>query len=235
MKALAISHVPFEHPGSCAEALRARGFEIEQVPACELDFAALDPLAPDLVIVLGGPIGVPDGAIFPFIAGEIALIQARIAAGRPTLGICLGAQMIAAAAGSRVYPGGNGKEIGWFPLSPGEDAAAHPFFAPLLQPGLPVLHWHGDTFDLPAGAAHLAASALYPSQAFMLGHHTLALQFHPEVSAAMLEHWYIGHIGELAQTGIDVNALRRQSETLAPRLEDAARGFWEGWLTLAFG
>jgi GMP synthase (glutamine-hydrolysing) len=100
----------------------------------------------------------------------------------------------------------------------------------LLAPGLQVLHWHGDTFDLPAGAAHLAASARYANQAFAVGQHALGLQFHPEVQPAALERWYVGHACELSGAHIDVPQLRAAGASHASALLEAARRFWHRWL-----
>src|SRR5882757_1698941 len=176
-KALAITHVAFEDLGSLAPELAAAGFTVDTIDACTADFRRIDPLAADLVVLLGGPIGVYETDRYPFILEELALIRARLAEKRPTLGICFGAQLIAAAAGARVYAGSHGKEIGWFPIDAACDCAGLPAFAALLEPGLRLLHWHGDTFDLPAGADHLASTAAYPNQAFAIGRHALGLQF----------------------------------------------------------
>jgi GMP synthase (glutamine-hydrolysing) len=232
--ALIIIHVAFEDAGTLGEELANAGFEITAVDASTADLATIDAIAPDLVVVLGGPIGVYEHAAYPFIADEITLLQTRLSAKRPTLGICLGSQMIAAALGARVYPGTQGKEIGWAPLQavPGTDE--HPWFAPLLEMSVRVLHWHGDTFELPPGAVHLAQTWRYPHQAFSVGNHALALQFHPEVTARGLERWYVGHACELSHAGIDVRQLREQAQLHAPRLEAAARLFWRQWLRNVF-
>ncbi|MDQ7990095.1 MAG: glutamine amidotransferase [Candidatus Dactylopiibacterium sp.] len=231
--ALAISHVPFEDLGTLEAALEEAGFAIEQCAATDATLAAFGALEHDLLIVLGGPIGVYDAAIYPCIDVELALLRERLAAARPTLGICLGAQLMAAALGARVFAGGNGKELGWHPVLPGLDAAGFAGLEALFAPGLEVLHWHGDTFELPAGARHLASTAAYPNQAFALGQHALGLQFHPEVTADGLERWYVGHACELAAAGADVAALREQGRRLAPALEQAARRFWRAWLQAA--
>lgn len=228
--ALAITHVAFEDLGTLEETLLQAGYAIERCDACTADLTALAPRAQDLVVVLGGPVGVYEQKSYPFISAEIDLLRSRLASGRPTLGICLGAQLMAAALGARVYPGSNGKELGWKPLQPGAHAARLPAMAHLLTPGLPVLHWHGDTFDLPAGASHLAASDRYPQQAFALGRFALGLQFHPEVTATGLERWYVGHASELTQAGIDVPKLRRESGMHAPALAETSRRFWRNWL-----
>lgn len=229
--ALIIRHVAFEDLGTLEPVLLERGFTLVFREAGWHDIASIDVLAPDLVVVLGGPIGVYEQAAYPFLRDEIALLERRLQADKPVLGLCLGAQLMAAALGERVYPGTAGKEIGWSPLSPGADAAGHAFMNPLFDQGVEVLHWHGDTFDLPAGAAHLAASDRYPHQAFARGHTALALQFHPEVTAEGLERWYIGHACEIAAVaGLDVPNLRAESRRKAPILEPATRRFWSSWL-----
>lgn len=126
--------------------------------------------------------GVGDGAAHPWLAPELQHIRAAIAAGRSLLGVCLGAQLIAAALGAAVYPNPV-REIGWFPLHPTPAGQGHPLGAVLGAAGT-VLHWHGDTFDLPAGALHLASSAACARQAFLYGDRVLALQCHLEVTPA---------------------------------------------------
>jgi GMP synthase (glutamine-hydrolysing) len=229
--ALAITHIAFEDLGTIEGALLQAGYSIERCDARAADLTGLDPCAYDLAVVLGGPMGVYERDRYPFITSEIEFLRSRLASAKPTLGICFGAQLMAAALGARVYPGSNGKEIGWKPLQPGAHAAEFPAMANLLAGGLPVLHWHGDTFDLPAGARHMAASDLYPNQAFSVGRFALALQFHLEATAEGLERWYAGHAAELAHAGIDVSALRRASELHAPALKAASGPFWQEWLS----
>ena len=228
--ALALTHIPFEDLGSLREELAAQDYEVQVVDACTADLRSLDALAPDLVIVLGGPIGVYETDAYPFLHGELQLLRQRLVQKAPTLGICLGAQLMAAALGAPVYPGRQGKEIGWAALLPAADASACPAMAELLIPDLPVLHWHGDTFDLPQGAVHLAATARYPNQAWSIGTSLLGLQFHPEVLTANLERWYVGHASELAAARMDVARLRSDGRTYGPGLHTAARRFWRRWL-----
>lgn len=232
LRAAVFSHLPFEDLGSLEPELLRRGFEIETIDAATARFPMQAAQDCDLLIVMGGPIGVYDSADYPFLAGEIESIGQRLAARRPTLGICLGAQLMAAALGARVYPGDRGAEIGWFPTSP---AGAHPdWFSPLLADGLRLFHWHGDTFDLPAGAQHLAGTELYPNQAFALEDYALALQFHPEVTELGLERWYVGHACELGQKNISVKELRDDARKYAPALLGAAGQFWKNWLDCIF-
>ncbi|MGA9068718.1 MAG: glutamine amidotransferase [Terracidiphilus sp.] len=228
--ALVLSNVAFEDLGSLERPLRERGFEIKNVLAAKARFPLAQAASCDLLIVLGGPIGVYDQQDYPFLTDEIALIRERLAAHKPTLGICLGAQMMAAALGARVYPGQQGAEIGWFPLQAAPESETPAWFAPLLADDLSVFHWHGDTFDLPQGARRLAKTDRYENQAFTIENFALGLQFHPEVSAEGLESWYVGHACELHQKGIDLAGLRSAAQQYSGRLNEAAEAFWRLWL-----
>ena len=229
-RALVLSHVAFEDLGTLEAPLRQRGFEIENVLAATASFPLPQAESCDLLVVLGGPIGVYDEQDYPFLKDEIALIGKRLAARKPILGICLGAQLMAAALGARVYPGQNGAEIGWFPLLAAPNAPPPDWFAPLLDPRLSVFHWHGDTFDLPPGACHLAKSEKYEHQAFAVEDFALGLQFHPEVTAAGLESWYVGHASELHHAGIRIAELRAAAQRRGDALQAAAARFWKLWL-----
>ena len=155
---LAVRHVAFEDLGLLGPLVAARGYDVRYHDAGIDGFDSKTLIAPDLVIVLGGPIGVYEVDAYPFITGEIAAIAARLAANKPMLGICLGAQMMAAALGARVAPGPV-KEIGWAPLTLTE-AGKTSVLAPLGTS--PVLHWHGDNCELPAGCERLASTAALP-------------------------------------------------------------------------
>ena len=230
LHALALSHVGFEDLGTLEQPLLDRGFSIESIESATVKFPFGATETCDLLVVLGGPIGVYEQAEYPFLKDEIACIARRLSLGKPTLGICLGAQLMAAALGAQVYPGKNGKEIGWASIARAADSELPSWFAPLVEPGLHILHWHGDTFDLPAGAFRLAKTDRYENQAFTYGRSALALQFHPEVTAEGLESWYTGHADELHQAGIAVPKLRVAAKAHAQRLEKAAQEFWNQWL-----
>lgn len=184
----------------------------------------------DLLIVLGGPIGVYETDAYPFLVSEVETIHKRLAARKPMLGICLGAQLMAAALGARVYTGTKGPEVGWFPIQYSGRNQPPAWFAPLVADRLLVFHWHGDTFDLPAEAQPLARTKLYENQAFTVGVYGLALQFHPEVTANGLERWYVGHASELASKRLSVKDLRDAGIRNAPQLGQAAKVFWNRWL-----
>ena len=227
MRTLAIRHVPFEHLDLPESILAERGHEITYLDAGVDPIADIDPLADDLVVLLGGPIGVYEREAYPFLDDEIEFAARRLRAGRPTLGVCLGCQIMAAALGADVYPG-PAKEIGWRPLR----LSAGGIESPLgWLADAAVLHWHGDTFDLPAGATLLASTDRVVNQAFALGPHALALQFHLEATALNLERWFVGHTLEIATTdGIDVPGLRAQTAVAAPTLEPLARQVFGRWL-----
>ncbi len=222
--ALAIRHVPFEDLGAFEPALSRRGYAIRYAEAGE---PLLDERQEDIVFVLGGPISANDEARYPFLKAELALIERRLKRGAATVGICLGAQLLARALGARVYPG-NATEIGLFPiqLTPkGRDSCLSPFARDPL-----VMHWHGDTFDLPRGAAQLASTEITANQAFAFGPNTIGLQFHPEIQPARFERWLVGHAHELEHGGVDVCALRTAMLKNGPALEEKATRMLDIWL-----
>lgn len=225
--AAAIRHVHFEDLGSFEEPLTRAGYELHYYDVGRRNLPALDPAANGLVIVLGAPIGVYEEDKYPFLGEELDLLKARIAAGLPIFGICLGAQLVARALGARVYPSGV-KEIGWGPVDLTDAAASTPL---RHLAGTPVLHWHGDTFDLPRGAVHLASTMLCRNQAFSSGPNILCVQFHPEVDPTVgIEPWLVGHAAELAGAGIDPRQLRQDAKAAGPSLPAKARKMFEEWL-----
>jgi len=228
MSCIALRHVAFEHAGLIADCLAARGRQLTQIEVgCEpLDRAAI--VDADLLVVLGGPIGVYETDDYPFLGPEIEAIAARLAAERPTLGVCLGAQLIAAALGARVAPG-PAKEIGYAPITLTE-AGARSVLAPFANAD--VLHWHGDNFDLPPGAERLASTAVCPNQAFAIGHHTLGLQFHIETPPEEIEAWLIGHTVELGKVGIKPGTIRAQAARSGAATAQAGRRVIDAWLDL---
>ena len=183
MRVRVLQHVPFEGPAGVATWAASRGHDLEAVRL----FEGVRPPAPadlDLLVVLGGPMGVDDDARVTFLADEKRAIAAAIDAGRPVLGICLGAQLVASVLGARVGPNAH-EEVGWYPVTLTEEGAASPLFD-----GVPsrfaAFHWHGDTFDVPPGAVRAASSEACANQAFAYGDRVAGVQFHPEVTAESL-------------------------------------------------
>ncbi len=170
-------HVPFEGIGSIAPWLEGAGYEITTTRF--FDFKGLpeqDEI--ETLIVMGGPMSVNDEADCPWLVDEVTFIKETIAAGKPVLGICLGAQLIASALGARVYPNEQ-REIGWFTIQGLPDTGHLTFPFPQSEN---VFHWHGETFELPAGAIRLAESAGCKNQAFQVGSSVIGLQFHLETT-----------------------------------------------------
>jgi len=177
MRAHYFQHVPFEGLGSIEPWLEKAGYEITRTR-----FFA-DPVLPefktlDFLVVLGGPMSANDEDRFPWLAAEKQFIWNAIAKGKPVLGICLGAQLIANVLGARVYRNPV-KEIGWFPIYgiPSQDQTVVEF-----PKAIHAFHWHGETFDLPSGAIHLAKSDACENQAFQMGRSVIGLQFHLEMT-----------------------------------------------------
>jgi GMP synthase (glutamine-hydrolysing) len=228
---LAVRHVAFEDLGLLGPLVVSRNYEVRYHEAGIDPFDSNTLQSPDLVIVLGGPIGVYEGDAYPFIAHEVAAIAGRIAADKPILGICLGAQMMAAALGARVAPGPH-KEIGWAPLTLTAEGNRS-VLAPLGA--TPVLHWHGDNCELPAHCLLLASTAHCPVQAFGRSPSQLALQFHLETDPARFESWLVGHRVELGKAGIDPNELRKQAQTFGRATLEVGRKVLAAWLDKVVG
>ena len=222
--AVAIRHVSFEDAGILGDVLAERGIGLRYLEA------GFDDLAPakdaDLLLVLGGPIGIYEIERYPFLKNELATIEAAVKQGTPVAGICLGCQALAAVLAARVYPGKQ-KELGWDQLTLTEEGKASPLG---VLEGVHILNWHGDTFDLPVGATRLASTDITPNQAFAYGPNVLALQFHVELPARDLERWLIGHTGELASSKVDLGAMRVETARLAPAANDAGKRLFNAWL-----
>jgi GMP synthase (glutamine-hydrolysing) len=221
---LAIRHVAFEDLGILSDLLEARGLAFEYLDAGS-GKSLSKAVESELLVVLGGPVGAYEEAAYPFLTEELRVLEQRLSAERPTLGICLGAQLLARTLGARVYAGDQ-KEIGWSELTLSDAGRASCVGA---LSGAPVLHWHGDTFDLPKDGVLLASSDMYENQAFEWRKCALGLQFHAEVTAQSLEHWYIGHAAELAQARVSVPELRREGLDSAALLERSGRACFLHW------
>ncbi|MGH8227598.1 MAG: glutamine amidotransferase [Steroidobacteraceae bacterium] len=227
--AVALRHVHFEDCGTLEDALASRNIELRYVDVGHEGLCGVDPLAPDLLIALGAPVSVYEARRYPWILAELRLLERRLGAGEPTLGICLGAQMIAHALGARVFAS-DVKELGWQPLeltSAGADSVVRPLGAASM------LHWHADTFDLPPGATLLASTPEVAQQIYTRGERVLGFQCHPEMRGASLEAWLIGHACEIAAAGVDPERLRSDTALHAPTLARQARAVFDRWLASA--
>ncbi|MCJ8157109.1 glutamine amidotransferase [Sphingomonas sp. LaA6.9] len=226
-RALIVRHVPYEGIAGFRDPIESAGYQIERLDVANPDFHEADLVSPDLVILMGGPMGVYDDHRYPWIAHEIERLRARLMLDRPTIGVCLGAQMIAAALGARVYRGA-AKEIGFHRLTLNADGLASPLAHLADQP---VLQWHGDTFDLPAGAALLASTPQYPHQAFRCGRRVLALQCHAEMGLdPRIEAWIDQSHDSLAEVGIEPETLRAQYAAIGPAAVEAGQKMIRQWL-----
>jgi GMP synthase (glutamine-hydrolysing) len=225
--AVAIRHVEFEDLGLLAPLLAQHGFATSYLDAPANGGPWRSARDADLLVVLGGPIGVADTDAYPFLGAELELIGDRLASDRPTLGICLGAQLIAVAAGGSVRPG-TGAEIGYAPVTL-TNAARGSVLEPLRS--VPVLHWHGDVISTPPELPPLASTPLCENQAFARWPNVLGLQFHLEAESASLEHWLVGHAYELAARGVSVAGLREDASAYAAQLAFRAQQVFGAWLS----
>ena len=184
---LVFQHDPFEDLGFFAEVLQSQGAHYRVVRLFHGEMPNEEWRDVRALIILGGPMGVDAEENFSFLRWEKKIIRAAIDEGVPILGVCLGAQLIATALGTRVFPGPV-REIGWSPISITPHGQVDSLLG-YLPENATVFQWHSDGFDLPAGAVRLATSAHYGTQAFRLGKSIYGLQFHLEVTPRMIERW----------------------------------------------
>jgi GMP synthase-like glutamine amidotransferase len=181
MKVLAVKNIEIEGLGSFRENFERRGVEVYEIESFKGETA--DPDKFDILVILGGPMGVYEEEKYPFLRYEKELIEQFYRSGKKVLGVCLGAQLIANTFGANVYKGKFGKEIGWDFIYPQDRLEI------IYQNEIEVFHWHGDTFDLPECAVRIASSVKYRNQAFRIGNQVVGLQFHLEITPEDLEKW----------------------------------------------
>lgn len=224
---IAVRHLPFEDLGYFESILQDVGWSVRYIDAPTTALEDIEALSPDLLVVLGGPLGANDMQLYPFLAAELRLLEKRLERNHPTLGICLGGQLMARALGAAVAPAIR-PEIGWRQLQltvSGKESPLRHFN------DVAVFHWHGDAFDLPEYAVALASTPDCPHQAFFVGANILGLQFHPEVTPQGLETWYVGHYRALQDSATpDVNVLREDAARYGVQLEKSGRAFLAEWL-----
>jgi GMP synthase (glutamine-hydrolysing) len=231
MEVLVLQHIACEPPGVYEDVLLERGATIHRV---ELDEG--DPLPDwrgfDAIVAMGGPMGALDDDEHPWLVDEKRLIAEAVRSGVPFWGVCLGVQLLAASLGARVYPG-SAPEVGVLPVTLTDEALSDPVFAGTPRELL-TLQWHGDTFDLPDGAARLAGSAAYPNQAFRVGAAAYGVQFHLEVSSGLAREWArVPAYAESLERVLGQGALDRLLAELEARSDAVlphGRRLFERWL-----
>lgn len=226
-KALIIRHVPVEGVAGFRQPIEAAGYHVDRIDVSDPGFSSLDLREPDLLIMMGGPMAVYEQEQHPWIACQLRRLALRLEADRPTLGVCLGAQMMAAALGGTVHAGPV-KEVGFHSVSVHATAQEGPLRHIV---DVPMLHWHGDTFTLPPNVELLASSHLYRHQAFRRGSNLLALQFHAEMGLdprfdAWLESWP----DAVEAAGTDAASLRTAHDALGPGAVSAGQAMIAEWL-----
>jgi GMP synthase-like glutamine amidotransferase len=193
---LVVQHVAPESAWVAGDALQRAGVRLDVRQTFAGATVPADTGGVDGLVVMGGPMSAASDEGFSTRAAELALVGDALEQGVPTLGICLGAQLVALAAGGRVFPGESGAQIGWDMVELTPESRSDRLLSGL--PGrLPVLHWHGDTFSLPAGAIRLATDHRYPNQAFRVGTTAWGLQFHPEITQQAVEGFLVAFSSEL--------------------------------------
>ena len=205
-----LQHVHCEDLGIIAQILQSYGFEPqyvhsfagESVPKTIEDAAGL--------IIMGGPMGVYDHARYPFLVDEIRLIEAALKAQKPVLGICLGGQLMAAALGAEVKRGA-AKEIGWHKIELSE-AGRGDWLWSGVESSFMGYHWHGDIFELPAGALSLAFSQHTCCQAFSYGRNAYGLLFHMEITKKIIRDMIVTFVDELRQENLDGQEILAQAD-----------------------
>ncbi len=227
-------HSATEEAGLVAQVLKSQGIRFKPVHLYHGEGLPRDTSDLEGLVVMGGPMNVDDVAEFPFLLPEVQLIEKVLSGNKPILGVCLGSQLIAKALGGRVYPGKQ-KELGWAPIHRTAAGTKDPLFSNLPDKSI-VLHWHGDTFDLPKGAVHLAKSARFENQAFKWGEGVYALQFHLEATPAMVQEWCQSKDGarEIAAAGVEPAQILLHTPAAYNRLEPHALEFLSDYSHLAF-
>jgi GMP synthase (glutamine-hydrolysing) len=224
-RALAIRHFDAGGLGNIEPVLAEHGYDVTVIDASgpAVRAAALEHW--DLVIVLGSEDAVYED--HDYVGPEIELVRQRLDREEPTLGVCFGAQIMAAALGGSVYKGASGAEIGFAAVEPTALGRESPLrrFA-----GVPVCEWHGDTFSLPVSVTPLASTPAYGNQAFAVGRTALAVQFHPEVTPEMFERWVAEGIGDLAANDVDPAQLRADAVARLSAAGEASRRMFSEFL-----
>ena len=227
-KIYVLQHHPAENLGRIADALEGAALAWQYVRIHDGQLVPADMKGAGGLVVMGGPMSVYHTERYPFLKDEMALIRDAVEQGRPVMGICLGAQIVAAALGAKVEKNPRGKEIGWYPIRLEVGAADDRLFKGIADT-VTTFHWHGDHFELPSGAVSLATSDKTPCQAFRYGTNVYALQFHIEVKRENVAMMAAAFARELEREKISADEMIAREEEHAPameRLSDTIFGRW---------
>jgi GMP synthase (glutamine-hydrolysing) len=230
---LVLQHIDCEPLGTIEDALRNAGLSFRYVRGYAGQTVPREIGEAPGLIVLGGPMGVYEQDRYPFLGDEMRLIERAVTQGVPTLGVCLGSQLVATALGADVRPGAR-QEIGWHSVTLTKAASGDRLFRALPSPFM-GFHWHGDVFDLPPGAVPLAFSDQTPCQAFRFGPSAYGILFHMEVTAAMIGDWTASFAGELSQAGLAAAPILDALPDYLPSLQAAGRAVFHAWAAQAAG
>ena len=230
---LVFQHDPLEDLGIFAQVLARHNLNFRCLRLFQDEMPSEDWEAIRAMVFLGGPMSVHEEERYPFLKWEKTIIRTALKESIPLLGVCLGAQLIAGATGATVYKG-NFKEIGWYPISVTPEGQMDSLLGYLPERPT-VFQWHGDGFDLPKGAQRLASSVYYDNQAFRIGRNVYGLQFHLEVTPAMIEWWMDEHWKELAQVPyISLDKIRADTRSYSQRLKYYGERFFSEFLRRVF-
>ena len=231
MTVLILKNTPNEGPGTIEDFLAGHNIRYSIIDLSSEEIPMTDDF--DALVILGGPMSANDADKVPYINKEIELVRAFSGKGKKVLGICLGAQIMARAYGARVYPGAE-KEIGWYDIELDYSGGIDSLMGALAQDpetreylkSIKVFQWHGETFDIPAGAVRVAKSQLYPNQAFRYGEKAYAFQFHIEVKEETIYEW-------LKTERVDMAVLKRDTELFFKKYQQRARNFYRDFFETA--
>jgi len=227
-KIYVLQHHPVENLGTIADALEGAALAWQYVRVYDGQPVPSSMKGAGGLIVMGGPMGVYQTDRYPWLRDEMRLIEDAVKSNLPTLGVCLGAQILAAALGAKVERNPNGKEIGWHPIKLG-DSAQHDRLMRGLPATLTPFHWHGDIFDLPPGAVLLASSEKTPCQAFRYGDKAYAFQFHFEVTPDGVAAMADAFAKDLNRENIAADRMIAQAAEFAPTLEKISDTVFSRW------
>jgi len=227
-KIYVLQHHPVETLGTIADALEGAALAWQYVRVYDGQPVPSSMKGAGGLIVMGGPMGVYQTDRYPWLRDEMRLIEDAVKSNLPTLGVCLVAQILAAALGAKVERNPNGKEIGWHPIKLG-DSAQHDRLMRGLPATLTPFHWHGDIFDLPPGAVLLASSEKTPCQAFRYGDKAYAFQFHFEVTPDGVAAMADAFAKDLNRENIAADRMIAQAAEFAPTLEKISDTVFSRW------